>query len=82
MDGVIDANFTEAYDQYLYRYLNTTGDWINPQSYHDIQEGRNGCYQFLNLIAVDNDGASTIIPIVQGFEEGETTGTCTNEHSY
>ena len=82
MDGVIDENFTEAYDQYLYRYLNTTGDWINPQSYHDIQEGRNGCYQFLNLIAVDDDGASTIIPMNQQFKEGETTGTCTNEHPY
>jgi len=82
MDGIIDANFTEAYDQYLYRYLNTTGDWINPQSYDDIQEGRNGCYQFLNLIAVDDDGASTIIPINQQFREGETTGTCTNEHPY
>ena len=82
MDGIIDANFTEAYDQYLYRYLNTTGDWINPQSYDDIQEGRNGCYQFLNLIAVDDDGASTIIPMNQQFKEGETTGTCTNEHPY
>ena len=82
MDGIIDANFTDDYDQYLYRYLNTTGDWINPQSYDDVQQGRNGCYQFLNLIAVDEDGASTIIPITTSFKEGETAGTCTSEHSY
>ena len=81
MDGTIDQNFTEAYDQYAYRYLNTTGDWINPQSYSETPgpSGRDGCYQFLNLIAVDNYGASTIIPTVTSFEEGETTGSCTNE---
>ncbi len=79
MDGTIDENFSEAYDQYAYRYLNTTGDWINPQSYSEITQGRDGCYQFLNLIAVDDYGASTIIPTVQSFEEGETTGSCTNE---
>ena len=79
MDGVIDANFTEDYNQYLYRHLNITLDWINPQPFDDVQQGRNGCYQFVNLIAVDNDGASTINPWTLIFREGETSGTCTNE---
>ena len=79
MDGIIDQNFTGNYSELEYRYMPTNGDWFNPQSYDEVQEGRNGCYQFVNVIAIDDDGASTINPQTISFKEGENTGSCTTE---
>lgn len=77
MDGIIDQNFPGNYSELEYRYMENNGDWLNPQSYDDVQEGRNGCYQFVNVIAIDDDGASTISPQIISFNEGEHAGSCT-----
>ena len=75
MDGVIDQGFTDNFSNHTVRYANASYDWMLlssdvRQEYPDYLEGRQG-YQFVNVIAIDDDGGTTIIPLRAEMKSGE-----------
>lgn len=83
-DGVIDfpLNSTggETIAQTAYNPDNMT-DWMNPMPYdwgasaYDVEY----CYQWLSLIAYDDDGAMSVEPFMAAFEWDDENLICLNE---
>ena len=74
VDGIIDYFATEI-DNYSLEMVSANGSWMSPEFW--APSGRNAdadyCYQWLSLIAIDDDGAMDIQPYKATFRiDGET----------
>ena len=80
LDGVIDFNANDI-ENYTLEMVSNGSDWMNPVPWNpsgftmDVEY----CYQWLSLIALDDDGAMDIEPFKAVFEWDDETETCMNE---
>jgi hypothetical protein len=79
-DGVIDipvANFNE----YTHQTVGEETEWMNKSIYNptgnlmDVEY----CYQWLSLIAIDDDGAMTVEPFIAKFQWDSENEVCLNQ---
>jgi hypothetical protein len=82
LDGVIDYQMPRAsgyaeWNQTLSLMITDNTSWMNPIDY----DGYDYCFQWIQLIAVDDDGAMQIVPYRAIFEQDDETDLCLLEHN-
>ena len=79
LDGIIDLN-ANAIENYTLEMVSNDSDWMNPVPWNpsgltmDVEY----CYQWLSLIALDDDGAMDIEPFKAYFDWDRETESCRN----
>ena len=79
-DGVIDIPITN-FNEYTIQTVGEDTEWINksvwnPSGYlMDVEY----CYQWLSLIAIDDDGDMTVEPFIAKFQWDSENEICLNE---
>lgn len=80
LDGEIDFNANDI-ENYTLEMVSNGSDWMNPVPWSpsgftmDVEY----CYQWLSLIALDDEGAMVIEPFKAVFEWDDEIETCLNE---
>jgi len=84
-DGVIDLEINQSNDGPESKIVNGSDSevWKNPTEYYfsttsDVQF----CYQWLSIIAVDDDGGKTVEPFIISFEYDDQNNECLKTSSY
>ena len=82
LDGVIDF-YVNDIENYTLEMVSNGSDWMNPVHWNpSAGSSLDGtCYQWLSLIALDDDGAMDIKPFKAYFEWDDETKTCLNERN-
>jgi len=83
LDGNIDFNLSNP-DTYHLQMIDTNGTgWMNPVMWNPTGHTMDAeyCYQWIQLISVDDDGAKQINPVNAIFELDGETDQCTLEHN-
>lgn len=79
-DGVIDIPITN-FNEYTQQTVGEDTEWMNKSVYNptgnlmDVEY----CYQWLSLIAIDDDGDMTVEPFIAKFEWDSENEICLNE---
>ena len=78
-DGVIDIPITN-FNEYTHQTVGEDTEWMNKSLYNPTGDVEY-CYQWLSLIAIDDDGDMTVEPFIAKFQWDSENEICLNERT-